>query len=278
MAYGRAVARAGCGAAVGALLLVGCTGAGADGERTGRSSAGPSASASASASARPSGQPSKRPGDRAITPDPARVPRTEAQARALAERVVAGPDAWGPGYVRRTPHLTPPGHWLVLDEQCVWQRAPRPAGVLYSLTAHSELPAGPGKGPVRVAATVNVHRDANGADWDMAETLEETLRCPDQTLREGERVKKLWSQGRWYGRGNDLADDSVFETGDYENAEFDRAYTYNWYQARYGPVTVTVTSKGAEGHRDDDIDKARLEAFVAMLGRVETELGAEVDR
>lgn len=275
MAYGRKARRAGCGAAVGALLLVGCSG----GDGSGGAEGGGERTGSAAIRSAPSaGQSSKRPGDRAITPDPARVPRTEAQARALAEKVVAGPDAWGPGYVKRTPYLTPPGHWLVLDDQCVWKRAPRPAGVLHSLTAHSELPAGPGKGPVRVAATVNVHRDANGADWDMAETLEETLRCPNQTLRAGERVKRLWSQGRPYGPGNELADDSVFETGDYVNAAFDRAYTYNWYQARYGPVTITVTSKGAKGHTDDDIDKARLEAFIAMLGRVETQLGAEVDR
>ncbi|MFF0446414.1 hypothetical protein ACFYT4_08365 [Streptomyces sp. NPDC004609] len=273
MAYGRVV-RAGGGALAGALLWTGCS---ADPEGDGK----PSPSAPRGGTVSPGGPgtgpagspaPSASPGGLAFTPDPARLPRTEADARKLAEAVVAGPELWGPGYVKRTPYLSGPGHWPVLGEDCVWQGGTRPPGVLYSVTAYSELPALGGKGPVRVAATVTVHRDDRAADWEMAQTLEEALRCPDQQLRGGERISGLLSLGTAYGKGNFTAHDAVAESGKYHNDAFGADYIYDWYQSRLGQVTVAAVTKGAEGHTPDEINDARVEALTAMLGRIETHL------
>ncbi|MGW1979734.1 hypothetical protein [Streptomyces sp. NPDC001889] len=209
-------------------------------------------------------------------PDPARAPRTAAAAGELARAVVAGPDLWGAGFVARTPALSPPGYWPVLDAKCVWRGGALPSGVLYSLTAHSELPAGPGRGPLRVAATVTVHRDVRRAEWEMAETLEEALRCPDQKLRDGERVRGLMSIGSAFGTGgNFTAEDSIGEIGRYVSEESgDQPYEYGWFQSRLGQVTVAAVTKGAEGHTDDEINTARAEALTGMMHRLEGRLEA----
>ncbi|MFI6286813.1 hypothetical protein ACIBCM_19030 [Streptomyces sp. NPDC051018] len=280
MAYARVV-RAGGGALAGALLWTGCT---TDPGGDGKPSAAPSASAPGGGAASPGGPGTGPSGDPApvaspglldYTPDPARLPRTKADARKLAQAVVAGPELWGPGYVKRTPYLSAPGHWPVLGEDCVWHGGTQPPGVLYSVTAYSELPATGGKGPVRVAATVTVHRDDRSADWEMAETLEEALRCPDQKLRDGERISGLLSLGTAYGKGNFTAHDSVAESGQYHNEAFDAEYIYDWYQARLGQVTVAAVSKGAKGYTTDEINQARVEALTAMLSRIEKQLESE---
>ncbi|GGZ52691.1 hypothetical protein GCM10010387_53520 [Streptomyces inusitatus] len=217
---------------------------------------------------------SPRPSGPAFTPDPAKVPRTAEAARELARAVVAGPELWGPGFVARTPALSAPGHWPVLDERCVWQGGTVPAGVLHSVTSYSERPAGAGRGTLRVAATVTVHRDVRRAEWEMAETLEEALRCPGQKLREGERVEGLMSIGHAFGSKYNLtADDSIGEIGRYRGTESgDRPYEYGWFQYRLGNVTVAAVTKGADGHTQDEINRARVDALVGMARRIETRL------
>ncbi|MGW6455325.1 hypothetical protein ACWF94_05255 [Streptomyces sp. NPDC055078] len=267
MAYGK-VLRAVCGVVVCGLLWTGCSGSDDDEpEPPGRSSA-------ASGTKEPGG-PDPKPSGLAFSADPARAPKTEAAARKLATTAVAGPELWGPGYVKRTPFLSRPDYWPVLDERCVWRGGTRPATVLHSVTAYSELPASAGKGPVRVAATVTVHRDKRAAEWEMAETLEEALRCPNQTLREGERVAGLLSMGSAYGTGGNFnSEDSIGEVGEYHSAEFGKPYEYGWFQSRLGQVTVATVMKGAKGYTADELNTARAEALTGMMNRVEKQLEA----
>ncbi|GAA2260052.1 hypothetical protein GCM10010232_58790 [Streptomyces amakusaensis] len=265
------------------LLMTGCSGADAAGSPRAAPSA-TDASTSAGAGAGTSAVTGSgsgtgvrpRPSGPAFTPDPAKVPRTAEAARELARAVVAGPELWGPGFVAGTPALSAPGHWPVLDERCVWQGGTVPAGVLHSVTASSERPAaGAGRSPLRVAATVTVHRDVRRAEWEMAETLEEALRCPGQKLREGERVEGLMSIGYAFGSKYNLtADDSIGEIGRYRGTESgDRPYEYGWFQYRLGTVTVAAVTKGADGHTKDEINRARVDALVGMARRIETRLG-----
>ncbi|MEU7702654.1 hypothetical protein [Streptomyces sp. NPDC039028] len=214
-----------------------------------------------------------------FTPDPKRAPKTEAEARRLALAVVAGPDAWAPGYVERTPHLSDPDYWPVLGATCSWETGTRPADVLASVTAYSELPAVEGKGVLRVAATVTVHRTASDADWEMASTLEEALRCPDQKLRDGERITGLMSLGNPFGvGGNATADDSLREGGSYLSDAVKGKQFYSWYQSRIGQVTVATVVKGAPGYSElndggtTGTSQAQVRALVTMLDRVKDEL------
>lgn len=269
MMYGRTLPAL-CGVLVGGLLLTGCSG-----EQSDKPPETPGAAASSVAAQGASKPPTPSPSRLAFDPDPARAPTDEAAARKLAETVIAGPELWGAGFVKRTPFLSPPGHWPVLDDNCVWQAGTRPKGVLYSLTSYSELPAAGGKGPLRAAATITVHRDTKGAGWEMAQTLEEALRCPDQKLRDGERISKLMSLGAVYGTGNNFtAEDSIGEIGVYHNDAFAGPQEYGWYQSRLGQITVAIVTKGAEGRTPEEINTSRVEALVGMMNRVEKQLEA----
>ncbi|MFD5323968.1 hypothetical protein [Streptomyces sp. NPDC127092] len=260
----------------GALLLAGCSaddgGAGGTGGGKGGGRGGGKGGTSASASAPPTASP--RPTALPFTPDPKRVPKNAADARRLALEIVAGPESWGPDFVKRTPYLSDPGSWPVLDANCQWQTGSLPRSVLASVTANSEIPATPGKGPLRVAATVTVHRTETDADWEMAETLEEALRCPDQQLREGERVTGLGSLGLPYGiGGNAHATDSLNESGFYVNDAFKGRQGYSWYQVRIGQVTMATVVKGAPG-RTEDLVTVLTQAQVTMEERVKKQMGA----
>jgi hypothetical protein len=163
----------------------------------------------------------------------------------------------------------------VLDKGCVWQLAPLPRDVLASLTRYSELPAQGGKGPVRVAAVVTVHRDAGAADWEMAGTLEEALRCPDQQLRQGERLTGLLSESNTYGTLNNFsADDRLAESGTYYSDELGGPHHYFWSQARIGQVTVTTVGKGSKGRTSGEVDDSLAHGMAAMLNSVGEELQA----
>ncbi|MFI8961495.1 hypothetical protein ACIGO8_05215 [Streptomyces sp. NPDC053493] len=258
----------------GALLLAGCSGGagggGTDGKSGGKGGASPSASAPSTTKPSPSASPT----DIDFTPDPKRAPKTAADARRLALAVVAGPDAWGPDYVKRTPYLSDPAFWPVLNERCEWEGGELPRSVLASVTAYSEIPATGGKGPLRVASVVTVHRTANDADWEMAETLEEALRCPDQTLRDGERVTGLASLGMPYGTGgNAHATDSLSEHGSYLNDAFKGPQQYSWYESRIGQVTVATVVKGAPGYTSD-VTSVQTQAQVTMEARLKAQTGA----
>ncbi|MFI1013554.1 hypothetical protein [Streptomyces sp. NPDC020965] len=277
MLYGRVVRAVCCAVACG-LLWTGCSGASAGGPdgRDGGSEPPRRPSAGGTESGGPGPKPSGSSAPAAFVPDPARIPRTAAAAAKLVDAVLAGPELWGPGYVRRTPFLSAPGYWPVLDEKCVWQSGSRPSDVLHTRTSYSELPAAAGKGPIRVAATVTVHRTGPDAEWEMAETLEEALRCPGQKLRDGERISGLLSIGRVFGSGgNFTAEDSIGELGRYHNDAFGKAaYEYAWYQSRIGQVTIATVTKGAKGHSEDEINNARAEAMTGMVVRAEKQLEA----
>ncbi|MGW8767726.1 hypothetical protein ACWGN5_35160 [Streptomyces sp. NPDC055815] len=265
-AYGRTL-RTGAALAAGVALLAGCSsGGGGDDGKPPRST--PSASASAPSTAKPT------PTALDFTADPKRVPKNAAEGRRLALAIVAGPESWGPDFVKRSPYLSDPDSWPVLDANCTWETGTPPRSVLASVTAHSEIPAAGGKGPLRVAATVTVHRTESDADWEMAETLEEALRCPDQQLRQGERIIGLGSLGLPYGVGGNVrASDSLSENGLYVNDAFKGKQGYTWYQVRIGQITIATVVKGAPG-RTTDLVAVLTQAQVAMEQRLKKQMGA----
>ncbi|GGU92610.1 hypothetical protein GCM10010275_32210 [Streptomyces litmocidini] len=263
-AYGRTL-RTAAALAAGAALLAGCSSGGGDDGKPARST--PSASASAPSTAKPT------PTALDFTADPKRVPKNAAEGRRLALAIVAGPESWGPDFVKRSPYLSDPDSWPVLDANCEWETGTLPRSVLASVTAHSEIPAAGGKGSLRVAATVTVHRTESDADWEMAETLEEALRCPDQQLRQGERITGLGSLGMPYGvGGNGHSTDSLSETGSYVNDAFKGRQGYNWYQVRIGQVTMATVVKGAPG-RTEDLVTVLTQAQLTMEERVKAQMG-----
>ncbi|MFI6276395.1 hypothetical protein [Streptomyces sp. NPDC050988] len=258
------------------LLLAGCSGDGDDksAEPTG---SGPSGSRPATASgdtrSSPTPSPASSPTGLGFTPDPGRAPKTAAQAERLARTIAAAPADWGPGFVRRSPYESAPGSWPVLGTNCVWQLGSLPESVFASLTRHSELPAEDGKGPIRVSAIVTVHRTTTDADWEMAGMLEEAMRCPDQQLRQGERISDLTSLGSAYGLGNNFTtEDSLAETGKYYSEELGGPLYYYWNQGRVSQVTVAVVGRGAEGRSEAEVGVAMRQGFVQMLTRAETAL------
>ncbi|MEU9782478.1 hypothetical protein AB0H92_16200 [Streptomyces phaeochromogenes] len=258
------------------LILAGCSGGGGDGtaKSAGSGSTG-SKGPTASGDTRSGPTPSPSATSLDFTPDPGRAPKTRAEAVRLARVVGAAPAKWGPGFVRRTPYESDPGLRPVLDANCLWQLEPLPATVLATLTRYSELPAEDGKDPIRAAAVVTVHRTVKDADWEMAGTLEEALRCPDQQLRQGERITGLGSQGSEFGlQGNLTAEDMLTEGGKYYSDELGGPHHYYWTQSRIGPVTIAAVGKGSKGRSADEVNTALLQAAGAMVSQAESELGA----
>jgi len=263
------------------LLLAGCSGTGGGGTADSADSAKPAGSegAAASSGTRSSPAPTPTPTPAAtglgFTPDPDRVPKTRAEGLRLARAVAAAPVNWGPGFVKRDPYESDPGFRPALDANCVWQREQLPETVLATLTRYSELPAEDGKGPIRVAAVVTVHRAETDADWEMAGTLEEALRCPDQQLRQGERITELSSQGTDYGlRNNFTSEDTLAEYGKYFSDELGGPLYYHWVQSRVGQVTVAGVGRGAEGRTDAEVDAALTQGVTRMLSLAEDGLEA----
>ncbi|MFF0478403.1 hypothetical protein [Streptomyces sp. NPDC004284] len=256
--------RAAAVAAASGLLLAGCSSKGS-GDEAKPPRAKPSAGSS--------GAPTASPTARGFTPDPKKAPRDAADAKRLALAIVAGPDDWGPDFVKRAPFLSAPGSWPVLDANCEWEIGTLPRSVLFSVTAYSEIPAVGGKGPLRVAATVTVHRTVADADWEMAETLEEPLRCPDQELRQGERITGLQSLGVPYGADENL--DTLMEHGSYLADAFKGAQPYSWYQMRIGQVSVAAVVKGAPGRTEAEGKAALIRVSGTMQERAKNQLGAQ---
>ncbi|GGX56301.1 hypothetical protein [Streptomyces fructofermentans] len=258
-----------------ALLLAGCTGGTDDGPATGTErppskrageGGGPAPSGSPSASAPGVGEPYTLAEDRA--------PRTRAEAVAFVRELPVRPDHFGAGYRKRVPYETDPGGWAVLDEDCVWQREPLPKSVLASLTRRLVLPASDGRGAVRVSVTVTVHASATEARRDMAVSLEEALRCPDQRLSATERVRGLTSRADPYTEQRSVvSEDDLIELGEYLVDGSKKARTFNWFKERVGPVTVAATARLGGGRseaeeNDVTLDVAKGVSFVS----------AEVDR
>lgn len=262
------IGRAGSwGAALAAAVMVaGCSGGPGPSTKKGVAAPSPSASASSpSASSSPSAP--------TFVVDPKRTPKTAAQGEALARTTVLKGEDWGPGFVGQDPAESVPKTMPVLSEACEWRRVPLPRGVLASTSRYGMLPAQAGKGTVKVTAVVTVHSSVTGADQQLATTLEEVLRCPEQRLGSRERITKLISAGQPFGaRGQGYADDAVYEFGEYA-VEGGRAYPYRWSVVRVGPLTVAVSVKGAQGYTEGELDGWSQAAISKVLSRVTQQLG-----
>lgn len=243
------------------VLLAGCSG-GSGGSP--RAEDGKARGAGPSADAAPG---SGGPAD----PDPARLPRTRAAALDLIGQVIAGPDSFGPGVVKRNPYESGTSTWPVLGADCVWAQE-RPADtVLATRTRYFEVPAASGKGPVRLAAVVTVHRTREDAEWEMAESIEETMRCPTQQLTADEQIGDMVAAALLGGeepRRN--SDDALTESGEYRSTELGGPHPYTWQQAQTHQVTVAVTGKGAKGRTEKEIDALVTQAQATMLVRLES--------
>ncbi|MEU9337721.1 hypothetical protein AB0D49_31925 [Streptomyces sp. NPDC048290] len=255
-------ARLGCAVAAGGLLLAGCTTSGGapDGSATGKRDGAVSPSPSPTPSASPSG---------AVDIDPDKVPGSGAEAARLVRAVLPGPADFGPAAVRQNPYESDPRRWAVLGDDCVWEQRPRPDGVLATLTRSYRIPASDGRGMVRLSAVVTVHRTAELADWENAEVLEETLRCPTQRLRADEMVTSLNDVPAGLGEsGNGFADDSLTEIGDYTHLQDGGTHPYVWRQTRIGPVTLAVSAKGAKGWNQSELLDQVRDPHVGMGSKV----------
>lgn len=262
------------------VLLAGCGNAG--------SKAGddpdpkPSASVrQADGSAEPSGSPEpKKPQESTepgalpsaydFTPAPDRVPRTAAEARRLTRNAALGEADWTAGMVRGTPYETA-GTWTVLADSCVWSRSALPAGVLDSFTRRLDIPAQDGKGRVKGAVTVTVHRTVEDADREIKDTVQESFRCPAQELGGGQRLSGLMSL-QFDQKDVRNADTSLFEAGKYTGPGSDGTQDYVWSKSRIGPVTTAVSVKGAKGYQNADLLRIAAEGGAKVLYRVELEL------
>ncbi|MFI6408221.1 hypothetical protein [Streptomyces sp. NPDC050548] len=258
MAYAGALRVGGAVAAFGGLLL-GCTGGGAGG------SASPPVPSETARSATASATPEM---------DPAREPKTAAQAQALIERVISGPELFGTGVERATPYESEPGQWAVLGDDCLWRLEPLPGDALATLTRHFEVPAAGGKGSVRLSATVTVHRTALDASWEQARMLEEDLDCTEQTQRPGERLTGLQSLSFARGEGgNTSGDDLLLETGQCVSDTRGGPYPYWWQQAVLGSVVAGTSVCGGRGRSEQELNSLVAEVLPRMLLRVEQEIG-----
>ncbi|MFW6722612.1 hypothetical protein ACHZ98_21080 [Streptomyces sp. MAR4 CNY-716] len=210
------------------------------------------------------------------TPDPERVPHTAAQARQLVLDVIAEPELFGPGVVPAAPAESDPSSWTVLAENCAWRTEQLPDDVLATLTRYYELPAEGGKGPVRLSATVTVHRTTLDAAWEQARMLEEAVGCPEQTLRAGERLTDLISLAVARGEGaNDTSDDSLSERGECVSETRGGPYPYSWDQSTFGPVVVGVSVCGGAGRSEEEVNGLSVEPTATMMLRAEGAIARE---
>ncbi|MFE4968587.1 hypothetical protein [Streptomyces sp. NPDC056660] len=130
---------------------------------------------------------------------------------------------------------------------------PVPATVLASLTRSFVRPGADGKGPVYVSVTVTVHTSTLQARRDMAASLEESLRCPQQRLNATNTVEDMASRGNPFAEQRTAtSDDDLTEYGEYVvNGEAEPRY-FDWYKQRLGPVTVAATVRHAAGEKDQE--------------------------
>lgn len=278
MTYARA--RLVCGVVLTcATLLAGCTdgGSGPSGETTresgpdaargaGDAKTGSSTDTDAGTGALPAASPTEQ-------ADPAKQPRTAAEARAFVRKVIADPGLVGSGAAPGTPYESDPNTWAVLGEDCAWQREGLPKDVLATLTRHFEVPASGAEVPVRLSVTVTVHRTALDAAWEQAGMLEEGVGCPEQTLRAGERLTDLSSVAVGWGESaNTSSDDSLSESGVCVSDTRGGPYPYSWTQSVFGSVVIAASSCGGKEDTTSEVDVA-----VRMLLRVQEAIGSPTE-
>ncbi|MFD4032549.1 hypothetical protein ACFWVP_19000 [Streptomyces sp. NPDC058637] len=232
---------------------------------------------STSADRRADASPAALPGEDTASPtpvldaDPAKLPKDREAALDLIGRVIADPESFGPGVVKRSPYESDPATWPVLGSDCAWHQEKPASNVLATLTRSFELPAAQGKGPVRLSAVVTVHRTRDDARWEMAESIEETMRCPTQQLQEGERIGSMISGAMLGGEGGQsTSEDSLSEVGQYTSTELGGPHTYDWQQAQSLQFTMAATGKGAEGRTDAEISGLVAQGLSTMLVRIES--------
>ncbi|WP_230885271.1 hypothetical protein [Streptomyces spinoverrucosus] len=172
------------------------------------------------------------------------------------------PDYFGTGYRKRDPFESDPAEWAVLDEDCLWRREALPDSALASLTRAFELPEKGGKGPVYVSLTVTVHENTVAARRDMAGALESALRCPEQRLNATDVVRGLYSRVDASSDGrNAVTDDDLTESGEWIADGGSRAYPFDWYKFRLGPVTVAATARHGAGRSEEEDTAVTGEIF-----------------
>ena len=254
----------------GMLVLLGCSGGGA--AKDGGARATPSPSGPGSPSAAPTA-----PGIVLIPElDEAKQPRGAAEARDLLGRIMIGQGTLGPDVVPATPAESDPDRWPVLDRDCVWQSGALPADVLASGTRYFQIPARAGHRRVRINATVTVHHDRRESGWETARAMEELLRCPAQRLRDGEELKNLLGASVYQGEQmNGWTEDAFSESGEYFSAEDGGPHRYLWHQAQFGPVTVAMTGKGAEGFTDAALNALVIQGTSQLLQNAKQALAKE---
>ncbi|MGW7544656.1 hypothetical protein ACWGKQ_26675 [Streptomyces sp. NPDC054770] len=266
-------------AAAVALLLAGCTNGGQDdGGATPKDTAGataggsPSASAGAGASGGASASPSAS--SRPYTLSEAAAPKTRAEAVAFVRGLTVQPDYFGTGYRRRDPYELGPTDWAVLGEDCLWRREALPSTVLASLTRSFVRPGTDGAGAVYVSLTVTVHISTRQARRDMASSLDEPLRCPEERLNATDTVQKMTSRGDPFDeQRNATTDDDLTEFGQYVVDGDAKSRRFDWFKHRLGPVTVAATVRHAAGESDEE-QTALTDAALTGVGYVT----ADVDR
>ncbi|MGW4232747.1 hypothetical protein ACWEF9_26280 [Streptomyces sp. NPDC004980] len=203
--------------------------------------------------------------------DPAKLPQDREAALDLIGRVIADPESFGPGVVKRSPYESDPATWPVLGSDCAWHQEKPASNVLATLTRSFELPAAQGKGPVRLSAVVTVHRTRDDARWEMAESIEETMRCPTQQLQEGEQIGAMISGAMLGGEGGQsTSEDSLSEVGQFTSTELGGPHTYDWQQAQSLQFTMAATGKGAKGRTDAEISGLVAQGLSTMLVRIES--------
>ncbi|MFJ4465995.1 hypothetical protein ACIP2X_00595 [Streptomyces sp. NPDC089424] len=251
-------------AVTGTLLLAGCTGGADEAADPPETSARPTADASTGSPA-----PSASPADEPYTVAEDRAPRTRAEAVAFVRGLAVRPDYFGVGFGKREPYESDPAEWAVLGEDCLWRRESLPDGVLASLTRGFVLPEADGKGPVQVSLTVTVHDDTLAARRDMAGSLEDALRCPEQRLNATVRVSGLYSRADPFSeQRNAITDDDLTESGTYVVDGEKGAHPFDWFKYRLGPVTVAATARTGAGRTKEEqtavsSDVAKGVGFVA---------------
>ncbi|MET9606901.1 hypothetical protein ABZZ17_17765 [Streptomyces sp. NPDC006512] len=276
MRRARAMTGALGGTLAASLFLAGCgTDAGGTGPGPGPSGTAATAPPATTPAPAPSGStpPGTLPTAYAFTPDPARVPRTAEEARRFTRAAALDPDSWSAGMVRHEPYEGG-GDWPVLSADCAWSRGSLPDGVLDTYTRKTDVPAKDGKGRVLGSVTLTVHRDADAADRDMQDTVQQSFRCPDQNLGGGQNLRGLMSMHQ--PKESVLnADASMFESGKFTSEEAGGAGApqgYVWTKSRIGPVVMALSVKGAQGYEIRDLLLLAAEGGAKALYRIELEL------
>lgn len=205
-----------------------------------------------------------------FTPDPERVPKTAAQAKRLTRNAQLEPNDWSPGMKRHNPYEVA-GSWTVLGEDCVWSRSGLPSHVLDSYTRRIDMPAKDGKGTLQGAITITVHRTEKTADREIKDTVKESYRCPNQELGGGQSLSGLMSL-EYDAEDVKNADASLFEMGKHTASPGATAQNYTWTKSRIGPVTASLSMKGADGYESVEMLKLTAEGLARVLYRIELEL------